>query len=125
MKDFFEKRMMWVALIFVIEMIWDSYWIAQSSMDLNRTIGWGWDVTNLLWWYGVGNFVALLPLMNVYGYFVLLILKRRTNFILSILHTFILIGSLFINSGQAYWIYIAVSFVVLVLNVVFSREVDR
>ncbi len=26
-----------------------------GSWDLNRTIGWGWDITNFVWWVGIGH----------------------------------------------------------------------
>ena len=29
----------------------DRYW----SMGLNRTINWGWDITNFVWWVGIGH----------------------------------------------------------------------
>jgi len=30
-------------------------WIGIGSWDLNRTIGWGWDITNFVWWIGIGH----------------------------------------------------------------------
>ena len=29
-------------------------WKGIGSWDLNRTIGWGWDITNFVWWVGIG-----------------------------------------------------------------------
>ena len=26
-----------------------------GTWDLNRTIGWGWDITNFVWWVGIGH----------------------------------------------------------------------
>ncbi len=30
-------------------------WMGIGSWDLNRTIGWGWDITNFVWWIGIGH----------------------------------------------------------------------
>jgi len=30
-------------------------WIGIGSWNLNRTIGWGWDITNFVWWVGIGH----------------------------------------------------------------------
>ncbi len=30
-------------------------WMGIGSWNLNRTIGWGWDITNFVWWVGIGH----------------------------------------------------------------------
>ena len=30
-------------------------WVGIGSWDLNRTINWGWDITNFVWWVGIGH----------------------------------------------------------------------
>jgi Ni/Fe-hydrogenase subunit HybB-like protein len=30
-------------------------WMGIGSWNLNRTIGWGWDITNFVWWIGIGH----------------------------------------------------------------------
>jgi len=30
-------------------------WKGIGSWNLNRTIGWGWDITNFVWWIGIGH----------------------------------------------------------------------
>ncbi len=35
-------------------MVW-TIWKGIGSWDLNRTIGWGWDITNFVWWVGIGH----------------------------------------------------------------------
>ena len=30
-------------------------WNGIGSWNLNRTIGWGWDITNFVWWVGIGH----------------------------------------------------------------------
>ncbi|MEM1318851.1 MAG: NrfD/PsrC family molybdoenzyme membrane anchor subunit [Bacteroidota bacterium] len=34
--------------------VW-TIWVGIGSWDLNRTIGWGWDITNFVWWIGIGH----------------------------------------------------------------------
>jgi molybdopterin-containing oxidoreductase family membrane subunit len=30
-------------------------WFGIGAWNLNRTIGWGWDITNFVWWIGIGH----------------------------------------------------------------------
>lgn len=30
-------------------------WFGIGSWNLNRTVGWGWDITNFVWWVGIGH----------------------------------------------------------------------
>ncbi len=30
-------------------------WVGIGVWDLNRTVGWGWDITNFVWWIGIGH----------------------------------------------------------------------
>ena len=30
-------------------------WVGIGTWRLNRTIGWGWDITNFVWWIGIGH----------------------------------------------------------------------
>lgn len=30
-------------------------YVGIGTWDLNRTIGWGWDITNFVWWIGIGH----------------------------------------------------------------------
>ena len=30
-------------------------WFGIGEWNLNRTIGWGWDITNFVWWIGIGH----------------------------------------------------------------------
>ncbi len=34
--------------------IWEVYW-GTGVWNLNKTIGWGWDITNFVWWVGIGH----------------------------------------------------------------------
>ncbi len=40
--------------LFVFCVAW-TVWIGIGSWNLNRTIGWGWDITNFVWWVGIGH----------------------------------------------------------------------
>ena len=33
---------------------WTIY-VGIGTWDLNRTVGWGWDITNFVWWIGIGH----------------------------------------------------------------------
>ncbi|GAA5220485.1 NrfD/PsrC family molybdoenzyme membrane anchor subunit [Membranihabitans marinus] len=38
----------------VFSILW-TIWFGIGSWNLNRTIGWGWDITNFVWWVGIGH----------------------------------------------------------------------
>lgn len=40
--------------LYFFSVIW-TVWNGIGSWDLNRTIGWGWDITNFVWWVGIGH----------------------------------------------------------------------
>ena len=39
---------------FAFSVFWTVYF-GIGTWDLNRTIGWGWDITNFVWWIGIGH----------------------------------------------------------------------
>lgn len=41
-------------LLGVFMMLW-TIWYGIGTWNLNRTIGWGWDITNFVWWIGIGH----------------------------------------------------------------------
>ncbi|MCB9318530.1 MAG: polysulfide reductase NrfD [Lewinellaceae bacterium] len=40
-----------IGVVCIILTIWDGI----TEWNLNRTIGWGWDITNFVWWIGIGH----------------------------------------------------------------------
>ena len=38
---------------FIFTVLW-TIWFGIGSWNLNRTINWGWDITNFVWWVGIG-----------------------------------------------------------------------
>jgi len=40
--------------LYVFCLTW-TIWVGIGSWNLNRTIGWGWDITNFVWWIGIGH----------------------------------------------------------------------
>ena len=42
-------------LAFYVFCVGWTVWHGIGTWDLNRTIGWGWDITNFVWWVGIGH----------------------------------------------------------------------
>jgi Ni/Fe-hydrogenase subunit HybB-like protein len=42
-------------LAFYVFCVFWTVWQGIGSWNLNRTIGWGWDITNFVWWVGIGH----------------------------------------------------------------------
>ncbi|MCB9307880.1 MAG: polysulfide reductase NrfD [Lewinellaceae bacterium] len=40
--------------LYIFAIIW-TVWKGIGSWNLNRTINWGWDITNFVWWIGIGH----------------------------------------------------------------------
>ncbi len=40
--------------LFAFSVAW-TVWVGIGSWNLNRTINWGWDITNFVWWVGIGH----------------------------------------------------------------------
>ncbi len=38
----------------VFSVFWEVYW-GLGTWGTNRTAGWGWDITNFVWWVGIGH----------------------------------------------------------------------
>ncbi len=38
----------------VFSVVWEVYW-GIGTWGINRTVGWGWDITNFVWWVGIGH----------------------------------------------------------------------
>ncbi len=55
-------RMWYVGFFFALTLLafgvfsvgWAVYW-GLGTWGVNRTIGWGWDITNFVWWVGIGH----------------------------------------------------------------------
>jgi len=43
------------ALLFGAVMIFWTIWQGIGTWGLNRTVGWGWGITNFVWWIGIGH----------------------------------------------------------------------
>lgn len=44
-----------IALLFGLFAIFITVWKGIGTWGLNRTIGWGWGITNFVWWVGIGH----------------------------------------------------------------------
>ena len=42
-------------LAFYVFCVGWTIWVGIGSWNLNRTINWGWDITNFVWWVGIGH----------------------------------------------------------------------
>ncbi|MBA3649429.1 MAG: polysulfide reductase NrfD [Chitinophagales bacterium] len=56
------RRLWWIVTsITAAVMLWGFFalawtvWFGIGAWNLNRTIGWGWDITNFVWWIGIGH----------------------------------------------------------------------
>ena len=122
-KNLFEKYMFWVVLSYSI--VYAYLEIAYpTTWDLNRTIGWGWDITNIFFWNAATTLMLFL-----FGYFVVFITKRRNLLYLSVPHTFLIFfGEIFTphfstESGALIAMLIGLmSWMIFLLNLVLSRK---
>ena len=43
-----------IATIGILSILW-TIWKGIGVWGLNKTIGWAWDITNFVWWIGIGH----------------------------------------------------------------------
>jgi Ni/Fe-hydrogenase subunit HybB-like protein len=55
--------------LYVFAVCW-TIWKGIGSWNLNRTVNWGWDITNFVWWIGIGHAGTLISA-------ILLIFRQR------------------------------------------------
>ncbi|MFZ9718491.1 MAG: hydrogenase, partial [Chitinophagaceae bacterium] len=55
-------RMWWIGflisaslLLFGVYSVYREVTYGIGQWNLNKTIGWGWDITNFVWWVGIGH----------------------------------------------------------------------
>ena len=46
---------MWRLLLFGVYSVYREVTYGIGQWNLNKTIGWGWDITNFVWWVGIGH----------------------------------------------------------------------
>src|SRR5690606_40240738 len=44
-----------ILLLFGIFSVYMEVTYGVGQWNLNKTIGWGWDITNFVWWVGIGH----------------------------------------------------------------------
>ena len=44
-----------IVMLIGFAMMTYTVWFGIGVWGLNRTIGWGWDITNFVWWVGIGH----------------------------------------------------------------------
>ena len=50
--------------------------VTDSTLGVNKTVGWAWDITNYNFWYGVFQFEVVVFLIIVIITFILIKLKQ-------------------------------------------------
>jgi hypothetical protein len=95
-RSFVQNNMFWLTLIMTLVLFLPllNQLVGIGTWNLNKTIGWGYDATHLIWL----NIVSLsfsLPIFVV-GYGLLFITKRKANFALSLTHLFLIVLDYFL-----------------------------
>jgi hypothetical protein len=91
-KDIFRKHMFSLILIFLIlATLWNNIIGVNNTYGVNKTVGWAYDISNLGFWFA--TIFPLLNLLFLLGYLLIFILNRKTIFLSSILHYFLIIAS--------------------------------
>jgi molybdopterin-containing oxidoreductase family membrane subunit len=44
-----------ILLLFGVVSLYKEVVYGTGMWNLNKTIGWGWDITNFVWWVGIGH----------------------------------------------------------------------
>lgn len=92
-KDIFRKHMFSLILILLILTTLGNNIIGgNNTYGMNKTVGWAYDISNIRFW--VATIFPLSKLLFLVGYFVIFILNRKTIFLYSFLHFFLIVTSI-------------------------------
>lgn len=122
MKNVFEKYTFWIMMILFVITCFISYLQTYQTSNLNRSIGWGWDLTNYLYWMSLS--LILSPGIFTIGYGILYLRKRKSNFLLSILHIFLVLCCIIIPDSNVNLIVIfyTLSWIIFISNILMSKQ---
>ena len=94
---------------------------AVGAWNLNKTIGWGYDITNFIWYN-----IQIPILIFFIGYLLVYILRRNTNVYLSGIHIFLILFNVFlprlISIDIIVYLFYYLSMGVFFLNLLKSRK---
>lgn len=125
MKKLVEVNMFWIMLgIFLLSIIQISgnYF---GTWNLNKTIGWGWEITDFHWLNKIS--FTLSTLVFTIGYGILFKSKRRTVFMISIVQI-ILTFSSFVTQSNYFEISIIaliLSWIIFLVTMFNSKKIER
>ena len=80
----------WFFAIYSIITLISSFHNSSNTWNLNRSIGWGWDFTNYVFW--IGLFSSFPFVIYTLGYGFLYFRGRKPNLILSLTQIFLILG---------------------------------
>ncbi len=126
MKNFIEKNTFWIILIISLVMSAIIAYNQIGSWNLNRTIGWGWDVTNFLWWI-MPSVICSFFLLTL-GYGILYFNRRRTSFLLSSFQFFLMffiVGMIPFNTSLFFLILMILQWLFFGLNFYYSEKIIK
>lgn len=85
MKQLIERNMVWMVLLLTLCVKGYDYLFPSGSWDLNRSIGWSWDIKNAIWHMIFSSNVIFLV-----GYALTKIFKRYHLFSFSVVHLLVI-----------------------------------
>ncbi|MES2388468.1 MAG: NrfD/PsrC family molybdoenzyme membrane anchor subunit [Bacteroidota bacterium] len=44
-----------IVMSYGIYCLYNTWWVGLGVWGLNKTVGWAWDITNFVWWVGIGH----------------------------------------------------------------------
>ena len=121
MRNPFQCYMFYILLLVLTIILLSNEYISLGTWNLNRTIGWGWDITNFLWWYSpLINIILLVIYTTGYGF--LCWRNRPTKTILSIFHLTLTLPLAFNLKTEINFALIILSFTIFIFNFCLSFQ---
>lgn len=96
MKKLFTKYMFLVVLIIYVM----GFIFADESFGVNKTVGWAYDISNQIFYNAI--FFWFSKYLSVFGYLLLAILRRKTNYNFSIIHFVLIIGTILLMAFKCF-----------------------
>jgi len=93
----------------------------QQTYGINKTVGWAYDISNQVFYTAL--IFTFSQILFIIGYLILFLLRRKTNYFLSIAHFEIIILTLvFTENLIAITILSAISLLLFLINILKSNK---
>lgn len=122
LKKIFTKYLLFILLfLFGFGFILAYLFGTEESYGINKTVGWAYDISNQVFYTAL--IFTFSQILFIIGYLIVFLLRRKTNYYLSITHfEIIILTLLFYENFKVNTVFCLVSIILFFMNVFKSHK---